>query len=310
MTNPHPPGLRPPMGPHDVYLYAHGSAAISLLHGGDTWRGSVTLAEARQAVVAANEAGALAWVAGDDAPLAIDTLIALGGPGIHLEPYQPLGPPQEWRHGRRLEVDGPDDGSIDRGVPTPSIVRELSRGQRFFERVYVLLVAIAVLSGIALAFVEWPLGPGVAIVILALGFFLGPGTIEILRGRPACRLDGTDLWVRHVLGRRRRIDLTRVTGAEVTAPRLPLDEVPAEATTLHHLLLAHPDGWTLGRRSRSRLRLDDAAHRDLAGGLGRVIIVPVPVRHMDEVIPPVADVLIAGGIRLGPGYRRTLRRRG
>lgn len=101
VTTMHDPttSLRPPLAPGDVYVYAHGSGAISVLHADETWWPSTTLADARRAVVDANRAGATAWVAGDDAPLAVDTLVALGGDDLHLEPYVPPGAPQEWERG-------------------------------------------------------------------------------------------------------------------------------------------------------------------------------------------------------------------
>lgn len=98
MANPHLSGLYPPMSIADVYVYAHGNGAISVLHGDDTWRGSVTLADAQLAVRNANESGARAWVAGDDSPLAIDTLVALSRDGVHVEAFEPDGAPHEWLH--------------------------------------------------------------------------------------------------------------------------------------------------------------------------------------------------------------------
>src|SRR5699024_1160559 len=101
----------------------------------------------------------------------------------------------------------------------------------------------------------------------------------------------------------KQIDLNGVTGAELTSPRLFGSEVEAEAATLRYLLLAHPQGRKLGRRTRNRLRLSDSD--DFPEG---VIIVPIPARSAAEVLMPVGGILESRGVPLLPGYRGFLRR--
>lgn len=90
---------RPPVEPGDVYIYAHGSGAISVEHGDGSAFPSVTLAAAQETVRRTTGGGSVVWVGGDDAPLAVDVLSALGGPGIHLEPFVPSAPPFVWENG-------------------------------------------------------------------------------------------------------------------------------------------------------------------------------------------------------------------
>lgn len=99
MKNPHPPGVVPPLDMADVYVYAHGSGAITLVQGDQRFQQSVTLAEAQSTVRDVSLTGARAWVSVDDAALAIDTLTALGELGVPLEPFEADGPPCHWPDG-------------------------------------------------------------------------------------------------------------------------------------------------------------------------------------------------------------------
>jgi len=87
---------RPPMAPADAYLYAHGSGAISRVRPDGTVDGSITLREAWETIETTDAAGGGVWVAGEDAPLAIDTLRALGRPGIMLQAFEASAAPDGW----------------------------------------------------------------------------------------------------------------------------------------------------------------------------------------------------------------------
>lgn len=82
----------PTLREEDVYIYAHGDGSITLLDH-DGWRTPVPLADARTSAYEVTQRSGLAWVAGDDAPLAIDILTRLGGPDTHLEPFAANHPP-------------------------------------------------------------------------------------------------------------------------------------------------------------------------------------------------------------------------
>ncbi len=108
-----PPSTGPPLDPGDVYLYAHGSGAISLARGDGSREPMVTLADARWAAEVTNLAGDTMWVAGDDAPLAVDTLSSTGGPGIHLEPFAARAAPWVWVDGATPVMQAIVDGRAD-----------------------------------------------------------------------------------------------------------------------------------------------------------------------------------------------------
>src|SRR5699024_6408368 len=87
---------RPPMAPADVYLYAHGSGAVTRVRADGTVDASITLGEAWPTIETTDAAGGGVWVAGDDAPLAIDTLRALGRPGVMLQAFEASAAPDGW----------------------------------------------------------------------------------------------------------------------------------------------------------------------------------------------------------------------
>ena len=109
---------RPPMAPTDVYLYAHGAGAITRVWPDGTVDGSITLREAWATIEATEEAGGGVWVAGEDAPLAIDTLRALGRPGIMLQAFAATAAPYGW-----VQAASPIMSAILDG--RPDLVRDL-----------------------------------------------------------------------------------------------------------------------------------------------------------------------------------------
>lgn len=81
----------PPMKAGDIYVFAHDTGAITIARHSDKTSRLVTMAQARQAVLATTQAEGRVWAAGHDAPLAVDTLNALDGPLITLTLFQPSG---------------------------------------------------------------------------------------------------------------------------------------------------------------------------------------------------------------------------
>lgn len=104
---------RPAMGPNDVYLYAHGSGAITTVDAHGTVAGSITMREARAAAASAAAAGGRAWVAGDDATLAIEALTALTEDGVTLHPFEPVASPYGWLKGASPIMSAISDGRTD-----------------------------------------------------------------------------------------------------------------------------------------------------------------------------------------------------
>lgn len=101
------------MGPNDVYLYAHASAAITRVYPDGTADDSITLNVALAAVETADAAHGRIWVAGDDAPLAVDTLTALGSPGVRLQPFEATAAPYGWIKGASSIISAINEGRTD-----------------------------------------------------------------------------------------------------------------------------------------------------------------------------------------------------
>lgn len=90
--------LAPPLGPDDVYLYAHANGAICLLRA-DATSGLVPLDEAVSVAVAHTGAGGRVHLDHEDGPLAAQLVEGLAAEGIPVVPFDSPRPPDEWPHG-------------------------------------------------------------------------------------------------------------------------------------------------------------------------------------------------------------------
>jgi len=96
--------LAPALALGDVYIYAHGNGAVSVLQAGSD-HDVVTLATALTMARTSHDAGHDVWVGGDDQPLAVNSLTAIGTLGIHPEAFAapaprssgPAAPRRSWR---------------------------------------------------------------------------------------------------------------------------------------------------------------------------------------------------------------------
>ncbi len=214
------------------------------------------------------------------------------------------------RGGRRGAADGTD----------PVLGSDLADGSGVlrFRRVhagtfYVWLVPAVFF--VVLVAVLWPspfLLLVVAVYALAIRFVVPPRAFWA--GGAPLRLDGSRLTIRGVLGATRVVDLPQVTlaGAGGSASR-------SSVLGARWLILAHPDGHPITRRTLARLlvpeaeidawmaRIEDPA-ASRSDRVDRVIVVPLDGARRDEVIVPVGNVLSANGVDLSASLRSQLTR--
>lgn len=119
--------LAPALALGDVYIYAHGNGAVSVLQAGSD-HDVVTLATALTMARTSHDAGHDVWVGGDDQPLAVDSLTAIGTLGIHPEAFAAPAPPFVWTGGTTALMEAAAKGRSD-------LVRDLTaRGASVHER--------------------------------------------------------------------------------------------------------------------------------------------------------------------------------
>ncbi|MDE0805176.1 MAG: ankyrin repeat domain-containing protein, partial [Acidimicrobiales bacterium] len=91
-------GVIPPLGPDDVYLYAHGNGAICLLRAGGKV-GLVPLDEATSVASAHQAAGGRIHLAHETGPLASQLLERLAANDVDAVRFAAERPPDTWPHG-------------------------------------------------------------------------------------------------------------------------------------------------------------------------------------------------------------------
>jgi len=115
------------------------------------------------------------------------------------------------------------------------------------------------------------------------------------------RLDGTRLTLFSPSGGSRTIDLADVSVAAIGGS-------PSRSARLgaRWLLLGHPDGAPVGRRSLRRLQLPPGDVELLLGRIDRVVVVSVDGSRRNEVLLPLGAVLSGQGVDLSASLRLQL----
>lgn len=199
---------------------------------------------------------------------------------------------------QRLETVGAD--------PSPgatTAVSTVSFSGSHYGTVYVWLVPL-VLVGALIGFL-WPLNLvgwlGVAAYVVAYGVVVPP--LAFWAGGVPRRLDGTSLTLRRVTGSTRTVDLADVTlaGAGGSVSRMTF-------MGARWLLLAHPEGHPVSRRTLRRLLVPSGELDAFAQRADRVIVVPLDGKNRDEVMVPVGNALSVRGVDLSASLRAQLAR--
>lgn len=231
---------------------------------------------------------------------AIDALVD-GGADLDLANAEGFTPLQLARACREHDAAS---RLIERGA-APSGIAGARSGVRFSRAhagtAYVWLVPAAfVVVAVAAA---WPLTP---LVALGLAAFAGAVAVVApprpfwLGGIPQ-RLDATVLTVRRPFGRTRTVDL-----AEVTVAGLGGSTHRGARLGARWILLGHPAGTPVTRRSLRRLLVPPQDLDALAARMDRIVVVPLAGGRTDEVIRPVGNALSGLGIDLSSTLRAQL----
>lgn len=168
---------------------------------------------------------------------------------------------------------------------------------------YVWLLPAAFVVAAAVGF--WPLTPLGAAALVAFAAAvagIAPPRAFWAGGIPR-QLDGTVLSVRAPFGRTRTIDL-----ADVTVAGIGGSTGRAARLGARWLLLGHPDGVPVTRRSLRRLLVPAADLDALAERLDRAVVVPIAGGRTAEVLRPVGNALSGLGVDLSASLRAQLER--
>ena len=232
---------------------------------------------------------------------AIDALVAAGADldaasDTGLTPHMVAMATRELDAARRLVDLGADPGA---GQATS---RTFARSHAMALYVPAALLLGLVVGGTALL---WPVGPVVALFVPlaiagALLALVGPPAAFWTAGVPR-RLDGQVLTVRGLFGARRAVDLRAVTCAAIGGSTLR-----ARAAGSRWLVLAHPEGRVVTRRTLRRLRVPAEELDVLAPRFDRAVVVPLDAARRDEVIVAVGNLLSGRGVDLSPSLRQQL----
>lgn len=141
----------------------------------------------------------------------------------------------------------------------------------------------------------WPISLigwlGVAAWVAAESFIVPP--LAFWAGGVPRRLDGATLTLRRVTGSTRAVDLTGVTFAGAGGSRSSTSHMAAR-----WLLLAHPDGHPVSRRTLRRLLVPEEELDAMAASVDRVVVVAVDGVRRAEVILAVGNQLSGRGVAL------------
>ena len=166
---------------------------------------------------------------------------------------------------------------------------------------YVWLVPLVFVIAAAIGF--WPLTPLGAVGLLAFVCVVGlvvPPKAFWVGGIPVA-LRGTELTVRRPFGRTRTVDL-----AEVTVAGIGGSSHRGARLGARWILLGHPAGAPVTRRTLRRLLVPPQDLDALAERMDRVVVVPVAGGRTGEVIRPVGNALSGLGVDLSSTLRRQL----
>lgn len=196
---------------------------------------------------------------------------------------------------QRLQTLGAD--------PSPGTTAAVSFSASHYGTVYVWLVPL-VLVGTLIGFL-WPLSlagwMGVAAYVIGYGVVVPPPAFWA--GGVPRRLEGTSLTLRGVAGATRTVDLTEVTVAGAGGSVSRRTYMGAR-----WLLLAHPAGHPVSRRTLRRLLVPRDEIDAFAERADRLIVVPLDGKNRDEVLVPVGNALSVRGVDLSASLRMQLAR--
>lgn len=289
MTDPEQ-SILPPLNDRDIYLYAHGNGSISLIESGGGHR-AVTLAGALRAAQATAESDKRVFVGGDNAPVSIDAIQVLRSIGLPLEMFgAPAAPPKP-----------PRSTSAAAGSPTSTVSGSSTRpfSRWHFPVLYAYLVWPVLAVLVVLLVSRDAAGFIFVAVFLLLPWFAVAPPFAFWRGGVPRRIDGSALTLRTVTGRRRVIDLERMTFvAAGGSPRR------RGRVTAGWLLLGHADGASVSRGSLRRLMVPDDERDAVAAAIDRAVVVVLHGPNRDEVLRPIATIAARRGTRVTPTVRR------